>query len=52
MNKRTLPMGIAFVVLGIALITIFRNSPPGTVGGVLFVIAGIILLIKSRMTLT
>lgn len=47
MNKKKLPMAIAFVVLGIALLIIFKNSTPGTIGGVLFVVAGIVSLIFS-----
>lgn len=50
MNKRTLSLGIAFIVLGIALIIIFKNSTPGTVGGVLLIIGGIVSLIKGGMT--
>lgn len=52
MNKQTLPLAIAFVVLGIALIIIFKNSTPGTVGGALFIIAGIVFLIKGKTTRT
>ncbi len=52
MNKHLLPMGIIFLILGIALIIIFRNSTPGTVGGVLLIIGGIVSLIKGGMTKT
>ncbi len=48
MNKRTLPLGIAFVILGIAFIIIFRNSTPGTIGGVLLFIGGIVSLLKAQ----
>ena len=48
MKRRKLPIAIAFVVLGIALIIIFKNSTPGTVGGVLFIVAGIVSLIFNR----
>jgi UDP-N-acetylglucosamine:LPS N-acetylglucosamine transferase len=52
MNKRILPVGIAFIVLGIALIIIFRNSTPGTVGGILLIIGGIVSLVKGKMSKT
>jgi multidrug transporter EmrE-like cation transporter len=47
MNKRTLPSGIAFVVLGIAFIIIFKDSTPGTLGGVLLIVAGIVSLVRG-----
>ncbi|MGI9035320.1 MAG: hypothetical protein ACR2GD_04700 [Pyrinomonadaceae bacterium] len=52
MNRKKLPMAIAFVVLGIALIIIFKNSTPGTAGGVLLVIAGIVSLFINRTNRT
>jgi uncharacterized membrane protein len=45
-RKRTI--GLMFMVLGLALSVIFRGSLPGTGGGLLFMIAGIVLFIKSR----
>jgi hypothetical protein len=50
MNKRTLPIGIAFLFIGISLTIVFKNSTPGTFGGVLLIIVGIVLMIQSKMS--
>ncbi len=52
MNKHLLPMGIIFLILGIALIIIFRDSTPGTGGGILLVIVAIGSIIKRAMSKT
>ncbi len=48
MNRKKLPVAIMFMVLGIAFLIIFKNSTPGTIGGVMLIIAAIVSLIANR----
>lgn len=48
MNKKILPVALAFVVIGLAFLVIFRNSTPGLIGGVCFIVAGIMFMIRGR----
>lgn len=48
MNKKMLPVALSFVVIGLALLVIFRNSTPGLIGGAGFIVAGIVFLIRGR----
>lgn len=41
-------IGIPLVVIGIAFLIIFKNTVPGSIGGVLLVLAGIFMFIKGR----
>lgn len=50
--RNTKPVGIMFITLGIAFLIIFKNSTPGTVGGALFIVAGLVALIKGRANRT
>ncbi len=50
MNRNTKPIGIAFIAIGIALGVVFKNSAPGIGSGLVFIVLGIIFLIRGRRT--
>jgi uncharacterized membrane protein len=48
MANRARLVGIAFIVIGLANLVVFRRSTPGLGAGVVFLIIGLVLLVKGR----
>lgn len=46
MDKKVAPIGAVFIALGVCFLIIFRNSTLGMVSGILFIIAGLLPLIR------
>lgn len=52
MIQRANALGIAFIVLGIALFSIFTTRALGLGAGVIFLILGIVFLVRNRTNRT
>lgn len=48
MANRAGLVGIAFIVIGLANLVVFRRSTPGLGAGVVFLVLGLVMLVKGR----